>query len=138
VAEATATGPTVARYGFFPVVVGDDVSVRQAGTTLVAASANLDLHQGGTQLAVAGGDVTISQGGAQALLAGGAVQIHQGGAGIVLTPEVTASESFVGVVLAGSANLESSKVLLTTPQAAALGAALGLVCVGLGRLLRER
>ena len=56
--EQTA-GQVQARRGFFPVVIGDEVSVAQAGAQLYLSRGGLT--QGGGQLLMSGGDLSIRQ-----------------------------------------------------------------------------
>ncbi len=134
--EATHTH-TTARYGFFPIVAADSVTVRQAGVTAALSSGDMSMIQGGGNFAIAGGNLAITMGGSNALLAGGDVSIEQGGALLMGARSVSVRQGFVGAVVAANVELEESRVLLTTPQAAALGAALGFVVLVIGKLFRR-
>ena len=127
-----------ARYGFFPVVAADEVSVRQAGVTAALSSGDMTMTQGGGNFAIAGGNLSITMGGSNAIIAGGDVAIEQGGAVVLAAKSVDVRQGFVGVVLAGDVRLEESRVLMSTGQAAAAGAALGFVLLILGRLFRGK
>lgn len=135
--EAPQTHTTV-RYGFFPIVAADTVTVRQAGVTAALSSGDMSVIQGGGNLAIAGGNLAVTMGGSNAMLAGGDVSIEQGGAVVMAAKSVSVHQGFVGAVLAADVHLDDSRVLMSTPQAAAFGAALGIVVVLLGRLLRGR
>lgn len=117
--EPQATTVT-ARKGFFPVVVGRDVDVRQAGGVAFIARHNLALSEGGGQWLVALGDQTIERGGGAALL----------------SRHARVRQAFIGLLVSGTTTLEgSNRVLLQlklpVAAAAAAGFAAGLL---LGRL----
>lgn len=135
--ESEVRTHTTARYGFFPIVAADEVSVRQAGVTAAISSGDLTMTQGGGNFAIAGGNLSITMGGSNAILAGGDVEIQQGGAVFLAAKSVNVNQGFVGVALGVDVQLEDSRVLLATPQAAAFGAALGVVLLVLGKLLRR-
>lgn len=134
--EPAATHTTV-RYGFFPIVAADQVTVRQAGVTAALSSGDMSMIQGGGNLAIAGGNLAVTMGGSNAMLAGGDVSIEQGGAVVMAAKSVSIRQGFVGAVVAADVELNESQVLMSTPQAAAFGAALGLVLLFLGRLFRR-
>lgn len=70
---------TEAKRGFFPLVIGDRVSLKQGGAVALVAKDNLEISQGGGQLIGAGNRVSISQGGGWVIGAGGSVAIDRGG-----------------------------------------------------------
>ena len=135
--DETAHTETTVRYGFFPIVAADEVNVRQAGVTAALSSGDLSMTQGGGQIAIAGGNLTITMGGSNAMFAGGDVSIEQGGAMLMAAKSVSVRQGFVGAVVAADVELDESQVLMSTPQAAAFGAALGLVVLLLGKLFRR-
>jgi hypothetical protein len=126
-----------ARRGFFPVVVGEDVSVQQAGGTVFVSKANTDITQGGAQVVLNGGNASIHQGGAQVLASGGDVSISQGGALFALARGIRAEQSYIGVALGRAVNLADSKVVLGPREAAVFGAVAGTAAAVMMRLLRR-
>jgi hypothetical protein len=142
--------------GFVGVVQAqNDVSLTSAGAGLVAAAnnirveyggagalvsgGNLELTSGGGFVFITGGDLSIKQGGGQVLISGGSVNVEQGGAALMLTPNATLSKSYIMMLVSAKTNLaDGSRVLLGTPQALALGAALGIVFAVLSRLIGRR
>lgn len=128
---------TVVRRGFFPLVTGDEVSVSQAGSNTIISAGDLGITQGGGQALVAGGAVSIHQGGVLALAAGGDVHVEQGGAVAIAAGTVHTKDSFVGVAIAGTLDMDSSRVLLGPVSAAAAGVAFAVVVL-LGRLVMRR
>jgi hypothetical protein len=127
-----------AHRGFFPIVKGDRVSVTQAGGSVFLSNTDLTVNQGGAHLMLTRGDATIHQGGANALGARGSVSITQGGAFFTAARAVTASRSYLGVVLAPSVEIsDDSRVLLGPVPAIALGVAMGTTLAVLGRLMRR-
>jgi len=104
----------LAQSGAGPVVAGGNVSIHQGGCGPVMAAGDVSIHQGGCGPMIVGGSVSIEQGGAQSVIARGAVTLRdRSGVGFVLSPRVTVEEG--------------GRVLMSTPQAAAFGAVLGLV-----------
>jgi hypothetical protein len=103
-----------------PVMASGNVSIQRGGCGPVMASGEVSIRQGGCGPMFVGGAVSIEQGGAQSVIAGGAVTIRdRSGVGLVLSPSVTVEEG--------------GRVLMSTPQAAAFGAVLGLVIALLAR-----
>jgi hypothetical protein len=126
------------RSGFVGIAQADSVSITNGGAGAVIAGHDVTLTSGGANVLVAGGNMNITSGGGTLLVAGGPMRIEQGGGAILIAgEEVHLARSYVGLLISGTANLkDGSRVLLTTPQAAALGAALGLV-LALANLLRR-
>ncbi|HOC17407.1 MAG TPA: hypothetical protein PKK95_04015 [Vicinamibacterales bacterium] len=111
----------VAAYrGFFPVVYGNDVEVKQGGGAILIARDELEIEQGGGQCMIGLRKLEVEQGGC-ALMVAGRAQVDRG---------------LIGILLAGKAELgEGTRVLLTVPQAIAAGVAAGAI-VALASLLR--
>lgn len=123
------------------VVKARDVHLTQSIAGPVAAGGNLSILQGGCGPVVANGSVTIRQGGCGPMIANGDVSIEQGGCqSIVAAGGATiGNRAFVGAVLSPKVTIEEgAKVLLSTPQALALGAAAGAVFALLSRVARPR
>lgn len=123
-----------ARFGFFPIVAGDDVRVERAYTLGAMSSGNLTLAQGGASFVAAAGDVDISQGGAWGLVSAGDVTMNQAGAVGAVAGSISVKDGFVGMAVGRDVTLQDTTVLLTGAQAAAFGLAFGLV-VALARLI---
>ena len=118
--DETTGARVIAKKGFFPLVVGRDVDVRQAGGVAYIARHNLSLSEGGGQWIVALGDQTIERGGGAALI----------------SRHARVRNAFIGLLVSGSTTLEGqNRVLLQlrlpVAAAAAAGLAAGLI---LGRL----
>ena len=108
--DDTAEARVVARKGFFPVVVGRDVEVRQAGAAVFVARRDLALREGGGQWLVALGNQTIDRGGGAALISRQAQLTH----------------GFVGLLVSGRTAVEgNARVFVTVPLATAAAAAAG-------------
>ena len=122
-----ATAPTTARTGFFPLVHGDEVEVRQAGALGVLARGDVSIQQGGANLLATTGDLDIRQGGAQTLLAAGDVTINQGGAIVTAAGSVRVDRGWVGLALGSKVDLQDSRVLLGPAQVLAVGAGVAAV-----------
>lgn len=114
-----------------------DVNLHQAAAGPVMASGDVTITQGGCGPLMCSGDVTITNGGCGPTIARGSVSFHNGGTQSVIAGEAhLGSGSFVGLVAAPKVTVEDgARVLMSTPQAAAFGAALGVV---LALFLRRR
>lgn len=114
-----------------------DVNLLQAASGPVMASGDVTITQGGCGPLMCSGDVTITNGGCGPTIARGSVSFHNGGTQSVIAGEAhLGSGSFVGLVAAPKVTVEDgARVLMSTPQAAAFGAALGVV---LALFLRRR
>ena len=117
---------TEAKRGFFPFIIGDEVSLEQGGALVLAAKDNLSVSQGGGQIVGAGNNVSVSQGGSWVMGAGNTISVHQGGGAIVAARNVTIDRSFLGIAL-GRVSIRDSRVLLASPWSVFVGSILGLV-----------
>lgn len=106
-----------------PMMTSGDVSIQQGGCGPVLCSGDVSIHQGGCGSVLARGNVSIRQGGTQSVLAGDATIGSGAFVGLVVSPKVTVEEG--------------ARVLMSTPQAAAFGAAVGGL-IGLFLLRRRR
>ena len=105
-----------------PVMAGGEVSIVAGGCGPLMTAGNVSIQQGGCGPVIAGGDVSLVQGGAQSIIAAGSVTLgDRASVGLVVSPRVTIEDG--------------ARVLMSTPQALAFGAALGTVC---GLLVRQR
>jgi hypothetical protein len=121
------------------VAAGVDAHVESGGASAMIAGRDMQLESGGGFVLISGGGMSIKQGGGQVLVSGGPVNIEQGGAAIMLTPSATLKRSGVMLLISGKTDLgEGSRVLLSAPQALALGAAFGIAFALVNRLLRGR
>jgi hypothetical protein len=108
------------RKGFFPVVVGQDVRLEEAGGLVYIAKGNMTASKSGGQWLVAGGNQTI----------------EQGGGAFLVSRQARVSGGFIGVLVAGRVTLEGgAKALLTIPLPVAAAAAAGFVA---GMLIGRR
>lgn len=124
--------------GFVASVRADgDVVVREAGALAIVAGGNATLKEAGAGMCVVGGDATMTQSGAGNMFVGGSAEMHEAGVGQMMAMEATLTDSRVGVLIGGKVTLERSEVMLSTAQAAALGAAAGAVFFLLSRFARH-
>lgn len=120
------------------VITAAGTTAEQTVAGILAAGNNLNLNQGIASIVAAGNTINFSQGGGTAFLAGNSINIDRGGGAIMMAGAVKAQKSFFGIVIAGAVKLEEdSRVLLSTPQAVGLGAALGVSFAVASRLLRR-
>jgi hypothetical protein len=124
-----AAGDVAVERSLVGAVSAHNVEIRQAAAGAVLASGDLSIENGGTGPIMCTGDVTITRGGCGPVLAGGSVSITQGGTQSVIAGEARLGRgSFVGVVASPKVTIEDgARVLLSTRQAAAFGAALGAI-----------
>lgn len=118
---------TVVRTGFFPVVAGDQISVKQAGGLAFVAKNSLQITQGGGQIVGAGNSVSVHQGGGWLIGAGGNISIDHGGGGVIAARDVRVDRSFLGIALGRKVTVDDSNVLIGSAGSLAIGALLGLV-----------
>lgn len=129
----------VVRTGLAGVVQADEVSIESGGVLVGVAGRDLRITSGGGSILVAGGNISINSGGGSVLVAGVDMSVQNGGGGVMVTPHANLNRSFVALLLCGKADLQDgSRILLSTPQAAALGAALGLALAFTNRALRRK
>ena len=129
--------PVNVKRGFFPIVMGDDVSIRQAGGMAFISRGDTELSQGGGQVILAGGATSIHQGGANLLASVGGVSISQGGAVVAAAGSIRVEQSYVGVALAPGIDISDSRILLGPREAVLFGAVAGVAAAVVTRLLRN-
>ena len=106
------------------VAAGGDLSILNGGCGPVLTSGNVTIRNGGCGPVIAKGDVSIEKGGTQAMLAAGGATIGRNAfVGVVASPKVTIEEG--------------GRVLLDSPKAIAVSAAVGLGVALLARLMRR-
>lgn len=124
--------------GFVPFMQAEgDMTLREGGAIAMVAGGNATINEGGAGLCVVGGDLSISEGGAGNMIVGGNVEVSNGAVGQITALEATVTDGRVGVLLAGSAKLERSEILISTEQAVGLGVAAGVVFFLLSKLFRR-
>jgi hypothetical protein len=121
------------------IAANRDARVSGASALGIAAGRDMELSEGGAFSIAVGHDLKLTYGGAFIMPVGNSTEIHNGGAILTMGNQVSARNSFFGVLLAQQTTLEEgSKVLLDTKQAIAFGAALGAVLAVLSWLLRRK
>lgn len=131
---------TVVERSFIGRLRARDVDLSESAVGLVALEGDLSVSRGGCGPVFAGGDVSISYGGCGPMIAGGDVSIEYGGTQSILAGGVATigSGGLVGFVLSPSVTVaDGGKVLLSTRQALAFGAAVGLAWALLSRVVRR-
>jgi hypothetical protein len=122
--ERTEREPVTVHKGFVPLVIGDDVRVRQSGAVIIGARRDMRLSQGGGQWLVALRDQTI----------------RYGGGALLVSRQAQVTNGFVGVVVGETVTLGGrARALVSVPPrvaaAAAVAFAIGLT---IGRWRRDR
>jgi uncharacterized protein YodC (DUF2158 family) len=129
---------STAKRGFFPFVIGDEVSVEQGGGLAFVSKGDLRLRQGGGRWIVAGGNLDVVEGGGGSLIAAGDVNVHQGGAGLVAGRSVRLDRSYVGVAFGGKVEVgDESRLVFGSGPSLAVGLLIGFVLAKLVRLTRR-
>lgn len=106
------------------VAAGGDLSVLNGGCGPVLTGGGITIRNGGCGPVIAQGDASIENGGTQAIIAAGGATIGR--------------KAFVGVVVSPKVTIEEGgRVLLSSPIALAVGAAIGSVAMLLPRLIRR-
>jgi hypothetical protein len=122
-----------------------NLSMSAAGFTY--ARDDVDLSWSSAKLTVAGREIRMQNAGSQLVVANGRVRLSNAAAGAVLAREASIERGYVGLLVAGKAELaEGTKVLLRPGGAAAMGAgfaaglllALAFLWPLFGRVLKRR
>lgn len=122
------------------VVKARDVHLSGSAAGVVGARGNLSIVNGGCGPVLANGDVTIRYGGCGPMIANGDVTIEYGGTqGVLAAGGATIGpKAFVGIVLSPKVTVsEGAKVVLSSRQALAFGAAAGAVFALVSRLVKR-
>lgn len=126
------------RAGALAVEAGGNVNFTYSGGLLSNVGGSAEITNGGALMINIGGSAEITNGGAWTMNSGKNIEIHNGGALAMMGKQVTAENSFVGVVIANQTQMgEGTRVLLDTPRAIAFGAAMGAAFALLSLLLRK-
>ena len=129
---------TTVERGLVGAVAGQQIEVRDAIVGAVAGQ-QVSIVNGGAGAIAARHDVSITNGGSGPIAAAGSVSIVNGGAQTIATlgGATLGERSFVAFVLSPKVTVEAgAKVLMSTPQALAAGAAAGAVLAMLARRRR--
>ncbi len=117
-----------------------DVQLTDAGAGFVSAGGNVSILNGGCGPVLANGPLTIRNGRCGPVLANGDVSIQNGGTQTIVAAggATIGRKAFVGIVVSPSVTVEDgAKVLMSSEQALAFGAAVGAAFVLLSRLIRS-
>lgn len=105
------------------VIAGQSASLTDSLSTAVVAGAGVEMKDSACTVMVAGGDVNL----------------QEGGAGFIHCQQAAIENSTVGILVAPRATLgQDVKVMMTTRQAIAFGAAFGLAAGIIGILFRRK
>lgn len=120
-------------------IAQQDMTMTDAGAVGVAVGRDMQLNNGGAFAIAVGHDLELMNGGSNILTVGEHAELTNGGAMVAISRQVTAQNSFFGVLISRQAQLESgSRVLLNTKQAAIFGATFGAALALLSWLLRKK
>lgn len=114
-------------------------TVSDAVCGAVVAGQGAQIDNAFSQAIVAGAGIEMRNSGGGVLVAGNGIEMVDSTSGILYSQQATIENSTIGLLLAPRAALgENVKVIATTRQAVAFGAAFGLAAGMLGWLLRRR
>lgn len=133
-----AAGNVAVRRSLIGAVSAHNVRLEQAAAGPTLASGDVTITNGGCGPVMCSGDLTITNGGCGPVLARGNVSFTNGGTQSVIAGEAHLGQgAIVGLVASPKVTVEDgARVLMSTRQAAAFGAALGAV-IGLFALRRR-
>jgi hypothetical protein len=139
VGSIEAAGDVSVERSLVGAISAHDVRIERAAAGPMLSSGDVTITYGGCGPVMSSGDVRITNGGCGPVLAMGSVSITNGGTQSVVARDAhIGGGGFVGIVLGAKVTVENgARVLMSSPQAAAFGAALGAV-VGLLALRRRR
>jgi len=130
---------SLTRGGALSVAAGQDMELSYGGAGIAAIGRDMTLTNGGITVGAIGHDLQITNGGGTVLTAGGNLDITNGGAMVAAGNQVSLQNSSCGILLTRQAVLgENTRVIFNTPQALALGAAVGTVFALVSWLLNRR
>jgi len=110
-------------------VRAERVSLSHSAAIMVGAGRDIAASQSGALAFVAGRDISGARGGG-VLIAGNTMKIERGGGGVMIAGRARVSDSIIGLLVSSKTRLQDgARVLLTGPQAIALGAAFGVALV---------
>lgn len=134
-----AAGDVAVQRSLVGALSAHNVTLRQAAAGPMMTTGDVSIERGGCGPVMCSGDVSIRQGGCGPVLARGSVSITQGGAQSVIAGEARiGAGAFVGIVVSPKVAVDDgARVLMSTTQAAAFGAALGTL-LGLVAFRRRR
>ncbi len=117
----------------------ENAEIEGSAASIIAAGRDMTLTDSLGQVIASGRDLHMENSAALLVKPGKDARIEYSGSLVFLGQQTSVKNSRIGVALAREIHLaEGSRVLLSTPQALAFGAAFGAVCAVLGWLLRRR
>lgn len=129
----------VSQAGVLVAAAGRDMKMTCSGSLLMASGRDTTFANGFSQVNVVGHDLIFKNSTAGVMKVGGNVEITHSAVLGSAGKQASVRNSAIGVILASKVELgEGNRVVLNTPQAAALGAAFGAVFVLLSWLLRRK
>ena len=129
----------VSRAGALVVAAGRNVEMTRSGSLLMASGRDTTFANGFSQVNVVGHDLVFKNSAAGGMKIGGNAEITNSAVLGSVSKQASAQHSAIGVILASKVELgEGNRVVLNTPQAAVLGAALGAVFALVSWLLRRK
>jgi hypothetical protein len=131
---------TAARFSAVSLSQSETATFERSTVAAAYCKDSATLNQTVSRAVLAGNVAELSMSAGGVVAAGGYARLRNAGAGVVLAPRVSVERGWVGLVLAGKAELGEAKVMVAprgmTAAAAAFGAALGITLAALRRRKR--
>lgn len=117
----------------------EKVTVVKSAALGIAAGSDAEVYQSGCAGMAVGHDATIQSGAVVALTVGGDANVQSGGSAVMVCRNANLENSVIGILCTSQAALGPDvKVMMTSKQAIAFGAAFGLVAGIFGLITRRR
>lgn len=126
------------RNGLIGAVHTADALLTTSLAGVISASGNIALSQGFAGALLAGRDATLTGSGGMIIAAGRDLALQDGGGGVLLAQTAHVADATIPLVIARDLNASgNARILLSTPQAIALGIACGAALAVIGAVIRR-
>jgi len=126
------------RHGLIGAAHTADALLTTSVVGVVSASGNTALSQGFAGTLLAGHDATLTSSGGMIIAAGHDLALQGGGGGVLLADTVHVADATIPLVITRDLNASgNTRILLSTPQAIALGIACGAALAVTGAIIRR-
>ncbi len=126
------------RHGIVGIARTSDALLAGSGAGMVRAATNVAMSQGFAGALVAGNDASLTSSGGMVVAAGNRLELHGGGGGVLFARSAHVEDATVPLAIARHLTFSGhSRVLLTTPQAVALGVGFGIALAAAASIIRR-
>lgn len=127
------------RQGLIGLARTADMLLASSGIGVATASGNAALSQGYVGAIMAGNDASISNSGGILMAARGRIEMHGGSGGMLIADTAHIDNATIPLAITRNLTLSgNARVVLTTPQAAALGIGCGAALAAVWYLLQRQ